>query len=385
MLQGGQHRNYRQQAARNEVAAHNSKVGLCNIPTEILDQIVPLLSDASLRNLRLACRQLEARLFHHITKRFFTNFKTDSRRIADDLQKLEELHIQNLVKHVEIIDHSAYRWVLNMSHPNLEGYHYLVRAINKKVLTPETVSITNEYQERNTLSHIARFLIEEIVLAVEQIRITKFNVYYRLAPATVDLSRFTNYQPSHSRSLSMVKTIELPLRRMPQREVWERELFYHTPNLTHLELSLPGGWQIPSIPSEIQYYLVVPFLRLTHLKLSFSHTTTSTLLGILENSMGSLKNLSLFQVWLLEDDSWTKTLSDLAAKFVHLHHFKLEQLQSDHYEIEKEAEYCCPDHAFYSMFGKMMRRWVVASIEYAGSDACAALADVASGNDEKYL
>ncbi|KGO73068.1 hypothetical protein PITC_098060 [Penicillium italicum] len=368
---------------------------LPSFPVELVEFISGFLDADGLLALRLVCRELQRKTFHHFAQRFFSSIKTDLS--GDSLRRINTLS-QNaaLCPYVNglafILQNGVGRGLVWDRHPwgpisaplEVEAIRSLRDNLIQNLANCRSFFIFCRYPEGHPdMSHVT------ITDAVA--------VFFALVvDARLPVSSFhLIYANKNSRTLIMdMRRLPKLLYRQPEfKSVWANlqklsleqyltldnfgfllELVLSAPNLQTLLLNLGSH----DLASEFMHELAdsASFSQLRELALFRTSTRGPDLHKLLANIRPNLTSLTLYHVSLTPGSDWTSCLKELSQEFLALQSISLYYLWAStpakglltFPDILKTPLLCTPKGQHCNIFySEDLKAPTVLGIEYSGS------------------
>ncbi|KAJ5101234.1 hypothetical protein NUU61_003456 [Penicillium alfredii] len=370
-------------------------VSLPAVAVELIELIADLVDSDDLRSLRLVCRELQRKTFHHFARRFFSSIKTD---LSDtSLRRINALsRYPALCPYVHSLAFGNYngigRGLVWDRHPwgplsaplEMEAIQSLRDTLMLKLTNCRSFFILCRYPEGHPdFSHVT------ITDAVA--------VFFALvvdAPLPV-MSFHLVYANKCSQTLIMdMRRLPKLLYRQPRfRVVWGNlqklsleqyltldnfgfllELVLSTRNLRALLLNLGSH----GLAYEFMHELAESgtFTRLQELALFRTSIRATDLLKLLGRLRGSLNALTFYYISVASVDSWAGVFKELRENFPALQRVSLSYLWAStpakgllsFPDLQKESILCDPSGQHLNLFySESSRTTSVLGVEYSGS------------------
>lgn len=366
------------------------------LAVELVELIASHLENNSLLQLRLTCRQLQKKTFHHFARRFFSSIKTDLSE--DSLARINALsqhhelrqHVQGLAFMLQSgLGHGLvwdrHPWGPLSAPMEVDPIRRLRDNLVNNLTRCRSFFIFCRYPEGHPdMKHVtitdavAVFfaLVVDAQLAVSSFHLIYANKYSRTL--IMDMRRLpkTLYrQPQFKLVWSNLKKLSLEQYLTLENFGFLLELVLSAPNLQTLLLNLGSH----DLACEFMHELAVTgsFSQLQELALFRTLVGAPDLIKILAGMRKSLATLTLYHVSLSADESWDSVLAELSSNCDALQSVSLYYLWTttptkelfSFPDLQKEAGLCkSPGHNLHMLHAEEPAKDPsVLGIDYSGS------------------
>lgn len=366
-----------------------------SLAVELVELIAGVLENSSLLHLRLTCRQLQKKTFHHFAWRFFSSVKTD-------LSENSLAHIHALSQHSELrqyVQSLAFMLQSELGHGlvwdrqpwgtlsdpmNVEQIRRLRDDLVNSLTRCRSFFIFCRYPEgRPDMKHmtitdaVAVFfsLVIDGQLPVSSFHLIYANQYSRTL--IMDMRRMPKMlyrQPQFKLAWSALKKLSLEQYLTLDNVGFLLELVLSAPNLQTLLLNLGSH----DLAGEFMHELAETgsFSQLQELALFRTSVRAPDLIKILASMRKTLATLTLYHVSLSADEDWTSVLTEVstncdALQSISLYYLWATTPAKELYsfpDLQKETSLCqSPGHKLHMLHAENpVKSPSILGIDYTG-------------------
>ncbi|KAJ5152598.1 uncharacterized protein N7482_009076 [Penicillium canariense] len=377
-----------------EMKRHSSIAPFPSLAVELIELIASHLQGDGLLDLRLVCRDLQKKTFHHFARRFFSSVKTDLSE--ESLGRIDALaQNQALRPYVHglafMLQNEVGRGLVWTRHPwgplsaplEIGAIRRLRDNLVNNFTNCRSFFVFCRYPEghpdmkRVTISDAVAVFFALVVDA--QLPVTSFHLIYAnkySRTLIMDMRRLPKLlyrQPEFKTVWSNLQKLSLEQYLTLDNFGFLLELVLSAPNLHTLLLNLGSH----DLASEFMHELAetAAFSHLQELALFRTSVRVLDLKKLLEGLRGSLTALTFYHVSLSRDENWMSVFTDLSRNFGSLQSISLYYLWAtaptkellSFPEIHKTPGLCDPDQRFQVFYSENLKSPTVLGVEYSGS------------------
>ncbi|KAJ5550302.1 hypothetical protein N7535_001756 [Penicillium sp. DV-2018c] len=368
---------------------------LCSLPVELVQSTAAFLDAEGLLNLRLVCRDLQKKTFHHFAQRFFASFKTDLS--YESLSRISALsqnvdlrpYVQSLAF---VLQNGVGRGLVWHRHPwgpisaplEVEAIRSLRDNLIQNLTNCRSFFIFCRYPEGHPdMSHVtvtdavAIFfsLVVDGGLPVSSFHLIYANKYSRTL--MMDMRRLPKLlyrQPQFKHMWGNLQKLSLEQYLTLENFGFLLELVLSAPNLQTLLLNLGSH----DLAAEFMHELAetASFPKLRELALFRTTMRAPDLHKLLGNVRSNLISLTLYHVSLAPGSDWAPLLKELGQGFVALQSISLYYLWAstpakgvlNFPDIDRRSTLCAlKSQHFNVLYSEDVKGPTVLGVEYTGT------------------
>lgn len=302
---------------------------LSTLAVEIIETIADTLDRTDLCAVRLTCKDLNRKTFHHFGRTCFTSVQTDLSHSS--MQKLQS------ISQTEQLKHLVQKFTINERNDNLgRGFHWhrakgcdlthhvdtqlspgfqmlrdvLTNLVNCRSFKVRSLGGTEEHYESEYLLPSDAIGIILSIIAEIGLPVKSFHIAYG-SRGSVDAKRLQLelcQQPVFIAAWEKIEELRLEHYLTSDNLDWAQDLVLHTMRLKKLSLHFGYDYSTSFIESILSSPIILQGLQ--ELKLGCIHVTGDMLSTLLVHCRSSLRKLSLWHIYI-KFGTWVQILTEL--------------------------------------------------------------------------